>query len=558
MPPKPATRKRNGSLTVPDEYQDIKTALEGRKFLEKHSILCPPGEPTTNKALSICLHQVAAMNGLPKQALNAIRATALLLEEREEEAINETVKEAFDSQMTEFTSDMKQLIDDVNTKIDNHLKTAITQITKAAAEAVPPAATTIRQDNPAVTNITYATTLINPPPHANPKLAAREGIRARQFLLIKADDYTFGRHDIQQLKDDINKTLRELEASEGKVRAITSRNGTERSIIIEVDTDELARWLSNKINMVELCSRLGEGITFRARVFNTIVFNAPLTIDPDNPAHREEITEVNRWEPGSISTVRWAKPIDRRSQQQRSAHLFISFTSPETANRAISNGIMICNKKCQVERVKRDPLRCLKCQGWNHKANECSLSANKCSNCAQNHRTSECRNPTTKRCVSCKSNEHASWSRGCPVFLKKSEELNMRNIENTMPFFPTNDPWTWSTGASTDNVQIHRPTPLQKQTYDKGKEKQQPARTTKPTGNYRYNPINPDYVEHPSHHNWEHPSDSNARAPQRAGWWDEDPLPPDTTQVTQHTNTHPPTNNSGAAGPSNLSTYPNA
>ena len=66
------TRRRNGSLSTPDELQDIKNREDGRKFLEKHLLLCPPGEPASNGALAICLHQITAMAGIPKTALNTI------------------------------------------------------------------------------------------------------------------------------------------------------------------------------------------------------------------------------------------------------------------------------------------------------------------------------------------------------------------------------------------------------------------------------------------------------------------------------------------------------
>jgi hypothetical protein len=129
MPPKVATttRKRNGSITILEEDQDIKNAQDGRKFLEKRSLLCPPGEPATNGSLAVCLHQISAMGTLSKQVVNAIRSAAFLLEEVEEEAINETIRSAFDSQIREFTSDVKLLVEDVNTKIDAHLKAAMMQ-----------------------------------------------------------------------------------------------------------------------------------------------------------------------------------------------------------------------------------------------------------------------------------------------------------------------------------------------------------------------------------------------------------------------------------------------
>ena len=66
MTPKPVTRnetKRTGNLKTPEDLQDIKNAQEGRSFLEKLSLLCPPGEPLTHKALSVCLHQISAMAG---------------------------------------------------------------------------------------------------------------------------------------------------------------------------------------------------------------------------------------------------------------------------------------------------------------------------------------------------------------------------------------------------------------------------------------------------------------------------------------------------------------
>ena len=118
------------------ELQDIKSRRDGRKFLEKFSLLCSPGEPVTNRAISMCLHQIAALAGLSKKVVNAMRSTALLLEEVEEEAINETVKNTFDSQITEFTSDMKMLVEDARSKIDSQLKEAMEKWTQGKDKPV--------------------------------------------------------------------------------------------------------------------------------------------------------------------------------------------------------------------------------------------------------------------------------------------------------------------------------------------------------------------------------------------------------------------------------------
>jgi hypothetical protein len=67
-----------------------------------------------------------------------------------------------------------------------------------------------------------------------------------------------------------------------------------------------------------------------------------------------------------------------------------------------------------------------------------------CGNCAKEHRTSDCPTPLSKRCVSCKTDDHASWSRECPTFIRKQDDLNNRNPENMLQFIPTSDPWTWT------------------------------------------------------------------------------------------------------------------
>ena len=99
-----------------------------------------------------------------------------------------------------------------------------------------------------------------------------------------------------------------------------------------------------------------------------------------------------------------------------------------------------------MEKVKREPTRCLKCQGWNHFAKDCNEEKNTCGSCAGEHRSSSCL-VNERQCVSCKTDNHASWSRSCPTFLRKIEEYNTRNPENSLQFFPTTDPWTWTSSV---------------------------------------------------------------------------------------------------------------
>jgi hypothetical protein len=431
---RPGTRAEPRDSTTPEGRHDINDALEGRKFLEKHLLLCPPGEPPSHTSLATCLYQVSAMAGVTKTTVNAIRAVALLLEEMEDTQINTSVKEAFDSQITEFTSDMKMLIEDAKGKLEEHFKATeerLTQVINAAPVQSKQAHTA-----------TYASMLTTPPPHANPRIAAKEGIKARQFLLEGLASTKFSHTDVFQLKTELNNILVSLGLKKGKVRSVNKlRNG---GALLEADSDEATVWLTNQENRAKFCDKLGPNIIFRARAHNLIAFNVPIAINPEDQTHRQEVCEANNLDPDTIIAMRWAKPVHRRSPEQRTAHLILTFTSADAANRSITNGTYICNRRCHTERIKKEPTRCLKCQGWNHFAKECPEEGDKCGNCAKSHRTSDCPTPQAKCCVSCKTDDHASWSRDCPTFTKKLSDFNDRNPENLLQYIPTADPWTWT------------------------------------------------------------------------------------------------------------------
>jgi hypothetical protein len=560
------TRKRNGSLTTPDELQEIKNSADGRRFLEKFSLLCPPGEPPSIEAISICLHQIAAMPGLSRQTVNAVRAAAFLLEELGENCVNETVKDAFDSQITEFTSDMKMLVEHVNEKIDNHLQVALEQITKATEASVARQAANVQPPQPMPTASqanTYASALINPPAHVNPKLAAKEGIKARQFLLQGLKETKYGKFDTQKLKAELNRIAKDGGMKEGKIRSVIAQK--DDSILIEVDSDSSAKWFTDSINRVEFCGLLGDHVSFRTRAFNVLAFNVPLTVDPRDFNHRAEINEVNDLEDLAITALRWAKPLNRRSPQQKSAHLVLTFNSSEAANHAISNGITICHKKCHVERVKKEPLRCLKCQGWNHMARDCPEMFSTCGNCAGEHKTADCPTPRARRCVSCQSNSHASWSRECPTFLRRVRDFNERNPENLLPFFPTADPWTWSTGDTNP--------PAHTNSYSSQNAANRPVNAKTNTGKARAPPGKGDtYIpEHERH--WEPHPTSRHNSPPSDDWWQRQMTGVGTPSGQSNTENAPTTSqprasgsrtnvgtasqasNSGNAGPSNLNSH---
>jgi hypothetical protein len=387
---------------------------------------------------------------------------AFLLEEMEDTQINESLRLALDSQMTEFTMDMKTLIEDAKEKFSEHVKATETRIDNLPAKST-------EQRTPQST--TYASMLVNPPAHANPRVAAKEGIKARQFSLEGLKNSKFSHLDTLQLKSQLNNILLESGLQSGKLRSVINSRGG--STIIETDTDATAVWLANTTNQRKICELIGPSAEFRTRSYNLIALNVPIDINPDEANHRQEITEANDLDTLTITTAKWAKAVDRRSPNQRTAHLLLTFNSAEAANRAITNGLTICNRRCRIERTRREPTRCLKCQGWNHFARECLEEKDTCGNCAGPHRTSSCHS-NERNCASCKSSDHASWSRKCPTFTRKLDEFNARNPDNSLLYFPTADPWTWSAPEKHSSTSMTAPTPPpQLSNTQKGKRPQQ-------------------------------------------------------------------------------------
>ena len=477
---------------IVEDLQEIKDPLEGRKYLEKHSLLCPPGEPPTHISLATCLHQISGLAGVQKPVINAIRAVAFLLEELEDTHINEVVRDALNVQMDEFTSDMKEMIEHAKSKIDEHIKESVERL-KTSVQPQPQAPAQYSQ-----ATSTYASVLVSPPAHANPRIAAREGIKARQFMIEGIKNSKFSHLDTLQLKTELSKILTNTGLISGKIRSITNvRNG---AIIVEMDSDNATKWISNKTTQDKICEDIGANAQFVARAFNVIAFNVPLALDAYQVEHREEICEANDLDKKAITAIRWAKAVENRTENQRTGHLILTFNNADAANRAITNGLTICNRRCHVEKVKREPTRCLKCQGWNHFAKDCNEEKNTCGSCAGEHRSSSCL-VNERRCVSCKTDDHASWSRSCPTFLRKTEEYNTRNPENSLQFFPTTDPWTWtsserlSTGFAVNTPlpppPKPRPTPNNSQIGKKPQHNRRQMDTYIPTDSYI-----PDYGRH--------------------------------------------------------------
>ena len=262
----------------------------------------------TPTSLTYCLHQISAMQGISKPIKNAVRTVAFLLEEIEEYMMAENIRDTVNTQLSTLTEDLQLLTTEIKDKIDTQLDKKLTDLDKnmdrinRVIRKLEKAGENIGSANPDINtrqngnrngNRTYAQALVAPPTHVNPKLAAKEGIRARQIMIKEIDEDSKLRElEDTQLKKNINKTLRELGLEGKSIRTVTKQRMG--GLLIKMVDDHAARWMRDEANTKRFCSELGTKATFRKRIYNLIAFNVLITMEPENVNHIKEIHETNQ------------------------------------------------------------------------------------------------------------------------------------------------------------------------------------------------------------------------------------------------------------------------
>ena len=233
------------------------------------------------------------------------------------------VRERIDQKLEESTKEID--------KYTNNLGRVITKLESTAKHATNRPNDTIGATPAHNGTKTYAQTLVSPTPHTNPTLAARKGIRARQFMLKGVTgESKFRDMNNTQLKSEFKKILREAGIKGKAIQMVTKQRL--RGILIETENDRIAAWLRRESNAKEFCENVGTEAKFKTRTHELIAYNVLLTLDLTNLNHITKIHKVNQLEMGTIKSARWVKPIARRSPTQRSAHLILSFTDVNAAN----------------------------------------------------------------------------------------------------------------------------------------------------------------------------------------------------------------------------------
>ncbi len=239
---------------------------------------------------------------------------------------------------------------------------------------------TVATDRIVTTTTSYRDALLAKPAgqnksNANPKVISDLERKDRQVLVgysSAEDNATLGT-SLLALKDKANQILASMDDPSRpeltKVDNITrTRDG---SLLLLFNSKEAVTWIKNPDKEDKFIDNFAVGAYFRDRSYNILLRWVPTTFDPDNRPHLREVEEANSLPDHSIQKARWIKPTMRRRAGQTRAHAILTLTTADTANQVIRNGVDICGIRARAEKSKLEPLQCLKCRGWEHKAQNC-------------------------------------------------------------------------------------------------------------------------------------------------------------------------------------------
>jgi len=540
----------------------MNTKDQALKHLAEH-LLITPGQDPNHSSLSLVLLNIALSGpGITAITAEALRAVAIILDaklpvpplttthlpipdaahlsdfENQIPCLKEVIQEIQDT--TQINREAAEMITRAADIASNNLQITAQVINESVEELVTlsPQILAKLEEIPhqqASTIVTPAATyrealLADPSPPADDRqpllkyptsdyARGNAAIKERQLLVDIDPDHPSIREDtprnavitiLQQalipLEDDAAPSL--------KIRALTKlRNG---GLVLELPSAEAVNWIKEPTRKVTFLKKLDGKARVKDRLFNMVVPFVPVLTDLTDLDILRKIEQENRFPAESVSAIKWIKDPACRSLKQRVAHVLLSLTSPQAANKLISTGLYLNHSKLCAHKDKKEPLRCLKCQRWGHFSKDCKEEKDTCGTCGGPHQEHLCNAYQTNYCINCKSTSHGSLDKGCPDYMKRLEELNAKIPENATPYFPTGEPWTHATLPPKQYapiVQTRPPHPPQdtthlpqtQQTLGKSSsgaltiQQRQPNTDTAPQDPKEHAPANPDKEKAPSY-----------------------------------------------------------
>lgn len=397
---------------------------------------------------------IASLYKFARKAAKMDQDTMIQLSVKDLKAIQEDIK----SDLRKWYNSFENKLDNIGSQQDKIIET-----TTALSNRADTIQTAVKEIDSQVGKVNDATTKFvnNPTPYRDTLVKGMDGVlresaetrvridverKAKQILIVIKDfDTAFLEPDA--LLNKVNKVIGEIEDSDRleKVQVDFITKFPNGGALLHLNSKEAADWLKDPNVEDTFLKAFSKDAYVKECSYSILLRGVPIIFDPSSEEHLWDIEEENGLRKFSILKARWIKPEARRRNGQTHAHATAAIGSVETANSIIKEGLLICGVRIRPEKLKREPLQCLRCRRWGHFAANCYEKDEACGTCGEAHRTTLCKNNDKKYCVSCKVNTHASWDRECPEFLKRSKQIDDKYPENNMVYFPTTESWMLTT-----------------------------------------------------------------------------------------------------------------
>ena len=447
------------ALSASSPVKDVKTA---KAYLTSKS-WCLKEEKITLSKISRILLSVLLIKNVPAEAQAVVKAIALIVEDSDADTFAELIAAKTTalltsaiSNTTDFLSAASKDCADTLIKTKDILQRAEDLTLKLDSSPPFPSHPAPSPTWAQVTSNSTAQPILPAPPTslAEIKIQQRMALAARRILLELDPNDPLCPKDRStepalRFRDKINLALASLPSINGRRPAVKAASALEnRGYLLEATDPATIALISSH---TDILANISPSIRIQQQSFSVVLRFVPCNsdFDPNTPAHLQEIADEAEIPLSTILSASWVKPPHLRSPNQSFANLKISLSTPVAANALLVKRIRIRNHLTSAHKDLKEPTRCNKCQRFGHKRASCPGNE-VCATCtSSSHPSHGCSANNTPSCVNCgPSSQHPSHARTCPVFMQKQTDLNARLPENTLPFFPTQERWTWSSSQA--------------------------------------------------------------------------------------------------------------
>lgn len=133
-----------------------------------------------------------------------------------------------------------------------------------------------------------------------------------------------------------------------------------------------------------------------------------------------------------VVEIRRMKRRDPLKGEYETGMYFLSFDTQE-----VPKFIKCGYERCPVREFEPDPQRCFKCLQFGHIQEACRSEIRVCGNCGDEAHVDRQKKEMcnqAKRCVNCQSEDHGSFFKKCPAYIREKEILKIGKSEKVDPF----------------------------------------------------------------------------------------------------------------------------